>query len=789
MYLNILKKDMKRKKTMNVILLIFIILSSMFVASSVNNILSVTSALDNFFEMSDVTDYFLALKGKESAQTMEATLSQIDSVTSAGYENIILAESDAFSIGDTKLDFKSTSIVMAFDNAQTKYFDMKNEEITGVEKGYVTLSVKAIESADIKIGDIITIEVGSRKLDLEVKETCKDAVLGSDLMGMTRFLLNESDFEYLFDQDDKSVLFGTMWYINTSDIDELTAVVNNTDNIFFNGDRSVIKMAYALDMVIAGVLLVVSVCLILVAFVVLKFTITFTLSEEFREIGVMKAIGIKNTKIRMLYLVKYFAMALCGSFIGFFASIPFSKLLLDSVSKSIVLKGQNTILTNLLCCIAVVLIIMLFCYLCTSKVKKFTPIDAIRNGQTGERYSKKSFLKLSKSKTKPAFFMALNDILSAPRRYLSIIFTYVLCMIIVLVLVNTANTLRSGELISVFGTYKSDVFFSAKTDELMDCITIGEEELFYELIDDIEEEIGALGMPCRASVEVYFKLNYSHGDKSFKSLSPFGINTTTDMYEYHEGSAPQNPNEIAITPMVAQKLDAKIGDTITVSLPGGDKECIVTAIYQSMNNLGEGVRLHQDTEIDFSFISGCFSVQFDFTDSPDEKTIAQRIEKLKSIYGDEDVLTASEMVETVTGVASAIDAVKYLTLALVIIIIALVTVLMERSFIAKELGEIATLKAIGFKTSSIVLWHSMRFIYISIASSIVAVIISAPVTKLTIDPIFKMLGAAFGVEYRIVPLEVFLIYPAILLVATIISAMLTSLYTKTITASQAAGIE
>lgn len=46
MFLRILKKDLKRKKTMNVILLIFVILCSTFAAASVNNIIAVTGGLD-----------------------------------------------------------------------------------------------------------------------------------------------------------------------------------------------------------------------------------------------------------------------------------------------------------------------------------------------------------------------------------------------------------------------------------------------------------------------------------------------------------------------------------------------------------------------------------------------------------------------------------------------------------------------------------------------------------------------------------------------------------------------
>ena len=164
------------------------------------------------------------------------------------------------------------------------------------------------------------------------------------------------------------------------------------------------------------------------------------------------------------------------------------------------------------------------------------------------------------------------------------------------------------------------------------------------------------------------------------------------------------------------------------------------------------------------------------------------LKDVTKIY-DGDVMTSSEMVETMTGVAGAIDAVKYLTLGLVIVIIALVTVLMERSFIAKEQGEIATLKAIGFNTPSIVKWHSLRFVIIGVVSSLVAILLSTPATNLAIDPVFKMMGAYFGVEYIFKPIEVFVIYPIILLAATIISSVLTSLYTKTIKPSQATTIE
>ena len=72
MYLQILKNDMKRKRTMNTILLIFVILAATFVASSANNLITVSSALDDFFEMAGVPDYWFASTNSSDIKRFEA---------------------------------------------------------------------------------------------------------------------------------------------------------------------------------------------------------------------------------------------------------------------------------------------------------------------------------------------------------------------------------------------------------------------------------------------------------------------------------------------------------------------------------------------------------------------------------------------------------------------------------------------------------------------------------------------------------------------------------------------
>ena len=65
MYFRILKKDIKRKKTMNVILLLFIILATAFIASSVNNLIITSNATSKYMEIANIQDFVIVTMNSE----------------------------------------------------------------------------------------------------------------------------------------------------------------------------------------------------------------------------------------------------------------------------------------------------------------------------------------------------------------------------------------------------------------------------------------------------------------------------------------------------------------------------------------------------------------------------------------------------------------------------------------------------------------------------------------------------------------------------------------------------
>ena len=789
MYLSILKKDLKRKKAMNMILLLFIILATMFVSSSVNNIINVTTALDNYFEMANVPDYFVATMNKNLSVDIDETVGSASAVDRYAVENILFLSSDNFIFGDEDIVINGGTNLVQSDIGMN-YFLSDGSILETVKPGEFYMTEGKADALGVDVGDRLTIELNGVSREFVLADKIKDALLGSNQLSITRYIISEEDFEcFLSAENTEEYYGGTLVYLYSSDMEKVSTQIKPiVDNSIRTMDRAFMEFCYIFDMIVVGVLLVVSIILIAIAFVVLRFTISFTLFEEFREIGVMKAIGIGNFRIRGLYLVKYMGLSVIGATIGFALSFPFGEMLMSVSSQSIIVGNQSPILINIFCTVLVIAVILLFCYECTDKVKKMTPIDAIRNGQTGERFRKKSLMSLGKSKLSVTSFLALNDIASSPKCYGIISLTFFLCLSLLLILSATVSTMNSDSLATTFGWADCDIYIDSKIGaEYM--LEDGHEKLEKHL-NNMEQILAQNDIPAKCYQETMFNLPVAFGENESNICIYQGTGTTMDMYEYTAGTVPQNTDEIAITRIAADKLNANIGDTVTIKTIDGDKEYMITGFFQSMSMQGSGIRLHSDEYINYAQATGYVNTQIVFTDNPDSEEINWRMEEIQRIFPEyENIETCAETVKDMLGVADTLASVKSLIVILAIILAALITVLMERSFIAKEQGEIALMKAVGKRNGKIYAYHALRFLFVGIITVFIGEMFAMPLTHLCIDPIFKMMGMELAVDYVINPVEMYIIFPIVILATTTVSAFLTSIYTRKIKSSDTANIE
>lgn len=776
MLLHILKKDLKRKRTMNFILLLFIIMASTFLASSVNNLITISGAVDYFLEMAKTPDFITVAVGNEGETPIDTFLESCEYVAEYEVLDMHMITDDeieiiscALSPESHKYDRGTTLTIGTIPENCMKVFDEEGNSLV-LSPGELAISKQQAEANDLQTGDILKISCGDKTKEFIIKTVVKDAVFGTQFIGFKRMFISEEDYEWLYGET--TAVHVLLYGVNCSDTEAFhTEFGKNNFQVISSIDGSIVKMCYVLDMVIAGILIVVSICLILISFLILRFTIVFTLQEDYKEIGVMKAIGIRDISIKGIYLLKYFAIAVLGAIVGLLFSFPFGKLLLSQTMTNLVVSDvKSKAEINIFCALIIVLIVFLFCYSSTGKVKKFTAIEAIRNGRNGERYTVRNPLKLHKRKKMRSFiYMACNDVISSRKRYLVLSLIFCIGTLLILIPIKAIHTLEDKDIIRTFNMQSASVFID--TGDLEKYVLEENNSQIYAELEKIREALGEHGLEAKVWIEVMYSIPCYVNDpeKIYTYFTSQQLGKDEDDYDVIEGRVPVLSNEIMITEMVARELGVGIGDTVHYQYTDKEDEFIVTGIYQTMMNLGKGLRVSKEAEIEYQYNAGMFAIQAEIDSILEEEELKEQVQK---IFPDYAISTCSEYANNmIGGVLDQLDTIKLLIITVVLFINIMITVLTMKTLITRERGEIAMLKSIGFSDKVLRGWQSMRILLVLGIAIFTGALISEPLSYVTLGPIFSMMGAT-SIKLITRPFEAYVVYPLILLAVTGIAAYL-----------------
>lgn len=778
MLFHILKKDLKRKRTMNVVIFMFIILAAAFLASSVSNMITITGAVDYFLKKAKTPDYVIITASESRETEINTFLKECGLVTEYETQELYTILDDDIEIvkssegeKNRKYERGNTLSIAPVPRNFAKVFDDKGNDVV-LHPGELAIPKLQAEKNDLHIGDVLKISCEGKSMEFTIKVITKDAIFGTQYMGFKRMGITEEDYQEL--TGGNLSVYTLSYYVNCQDQKEfLKEFRENNFEIISMVDKSTIKMCYFLDTLISAILIVVSICLILISFLILRFTIVFTLQEDYKEIGIMKAIGIESIGIKKIYLIKYLMLSMAGAGIGFFVSFPFGNMLLSQSMENILyIDGKSNAGINVLCCLLIVTTVLLFCFTSMSKVNKFTAMEAIRRGKNGERYKTKNLLKLSKrSKMPPVFYMACNDVLSNGKKYLAMAAIFCIGTLLILLPLKAVHTLKDENIIRTFGMQPSDLFID--TGKMEEYILKKDDGFILSNIQEVEEELNRQGLKAKVWMENNY-LTGCYGNDSKEKVNYFisqQIGKEEDDYDVLEGTVPLFPNEIMVTRKTADELSVEIGDSVFLQYEDRDQEFIVTGIFQTMMNMGNGFRVSKDAEIPFQLLAGCFAMQVEVNSDLPEKEL---IEKVQKIFPDYEVEDSSTYIKQMTGgTLDQMDGLVLLITLTVIFINILITVLTMKTMIVGERGEIAMLKSIGFADKTIKGWQSIRILLILTFCVILGTVLSSFLAPVTIGPIFGIMGAS-NIRFATDPLEAYVLYPAFLLAATGITAYLCS---------------
>ncbi len=772
---NILKRDMKRRKSVNLILFLFITIATIFLASSVNNILVVTSSVEYYLDYANVPDINLVISGDSEKEKVEEWIgSQGPGVEEYDYntllslikKNVTYREDGE----DKQLDFNGGVYLGTMDARYCNVYDQDGREFA-LEDDEAALSTSIMEGNGLKEGDRITVHVGGESREYRLKVQTKDAAFGSDMVGMTRLLVNQEEYARFAAKNDEDMI--GLYYIDTSETDQFIKELNkqNYSTVLNTVAKDMYTLVYSFDMIMAALLILIGICLILIALLVLRFTIVFTIEEDYREIGIMKAIGLKEPAIQKIYLTKYFVLVCCGALAGFAASVPVSRQMVAGVSKNMIMEDSSAnIGVNLLCTAAVVIFVLLFCYSCTRRMNKISAISAIRGGHTGESFSRKRGLALHLRKRLPVpMYLGMNDMARQTRRYFILMAAFCLSFILITIPLNTLNTMQSKEMAGKFAINPESAAYVADIEQQGES-SIKTGRQLEKSMERVEDELADKGYKASLTgIPIYF---FSYREKESGTQSKImtiqTVGGNTDYMTYQDGEAPLLEDEIAFSKKLMKENGWEIGDRVETEMEGERRNLLITGTYSDYMQMGSSARLSPEVDLKDEPVFDCWNIMVDMeTDWSQEETVRELERELPGYQWS----TAQEFVDgNVGGIQNSLQELVIPMTGMLCGVIMLITLLMERLFVVREKGEIAMMKSIGFRNGSIKMWQVLRMAGVALVSMAAAVPLSLISNRWVLKPIFAIMGA--DVDIQVVPWQIYGVYPGILLAGIIIAAYL-----------------
>ena len=140
------------------------------------------------------------------------------------------------------------------------------------------------------------------------------------------------------------------------------------------------------DGIMIAVILLVSVIVILIALLCIRFTLLAKTEDDYREIGVMKAVGIRVSDIQSIYLAVYAVLAAAGCIMGFLLSLALRGPLQESIRANLGESGNDglSFLLGMAGTLLLFFFILFFIRRILKRFRRISPVQAIRQGSEQE---------------------------------------------------------------------------------------------------------------------------------------------------------------------------------------------------------------------------------------------------------------------------------------------------------------------------------------------------------------------------------------------------------------------
>jgi putative ABC transport system permease protein len=625
-------------------------------------------------------------------------------------------------------------------------------------------------SGGYELGDEFTLAFKDTTLTFTVGGFIEDIFFSSTETGLVGLYFTSEGYEtiasVLGDSAKVTKLYVNLKVVN-KDVESGIKKLTNADSLsptasfekaMFSLDIVLIKnlrimMASMISMMIVSFAIMIAI----VCLIVVRFRIGNNIEDDMTKIGSLKAIGYTSKQIVLSIVLQFSLIAFVGCFVGISLSYLTIPLLSDIFAKQsgfVWVQGFDAPI-NTICLMVILLIVVMVSLITARRIRKINPILALRGGLTTHSF-RRNYIPLDKAKGNLSIVLAFKSMFHSLKQSIMI---GIVCIAIsfagtyaVVLFYNTVIDIRAFEetpgieisnALIILNPETDSQTFSSKVEKMNDVRKV-------QYIDETSIYLE------ETEVVAYIMKDYN-------------LRETNSIYE---GRYPTHNNEIAISGYVAQMINKKIEDTVTLRLGDVEIDFLITGLTQGASMGGMHVSITYDGVKKFNPDFKERNLTVYLNEGVDAAVFVKEIENL---YSDEIQISIDMDKNLEIGTKPYVNIVSKAgisVLVITILIIILVLYFVINSSLVRRKRELGIQKAIGFTTLQLMNQISLGFLI----PVIIGVIVGCELGSELTNPLMSIVQRSMGImkaNYIITPVWIALFGIAMVIISYITSLLVT----------------
>ncbi len=775
----IAKSNLKKKKSNVFILFILVSIATMLLYTGISVISKMDGFLDEKNEEQNGAHFTIVTNPGYEAEVNKvikngAGFDYVESEDSMCYISAAIrnnskenhTESTSLIVFDMEHD-RSISNMKIIDQGTTK---KENSIIMPayykVAKGY-------------KTGDRIEIQCQNKKYSYEIYGFSEDVMFSSPSnTTVLKYFVSSERFRDLYENDTRG--FQQRCYHvrltdreNTKDYEDYVIKEMSNQITDTNFDYSIIVnysvMRTGTGFFIQIIMTIVSlfaILIITIAMIVIRFSIVTTIENNMANIGILEALGYTSRQLSLATLLEFLMVSVSGIISGLLLSGISANLLTSIISSSIgmIWKMKVDVFSAWMSIFIIFGMIMLVTLITARKYGKITPLDALRNGINTHNF-KKNHMPIAQSKIDIHSTLGIKEMLYNKKQNAAIlVIVALLSFVCVLVTSLYYNfVIDTNALVKLVGQEKPNIIITYQPDiEMKDHVK--RDQVFTE-IKNIEE----VGQAFAYTND--YSLTVSKG-KNEVSVNASICNETEKLTvdSVIAGRRPRYENEIMVTNIILNSLQAKLGDVIYVQTNGEKKEFLIVGVSQQITSLGHGVLIKEDGIHRFN---PEFEMNSLYVYLKDGIKTEQMVVKLNDMYADSPfkVDNFDEYYNVVlSSFSSSLSTICIVFVMITVVIISLIIFMLVKMKLLKDGKRLGIYKALGYTTGQLIWQITMSFAPVISVGALIGVILG----KMFANQAFVTMLSASGIVNSNLTISISLMI-SIFVFITVVSFLVTIL--------------